>query len=65
MAEPKEGAKMNVLLLMEKKLVSRVDDYRFGNRIPTRTEAIRKLIELGLAAGKRQPKKAAKKRTAQ
>jgi hypothetical protein len=25
-----------------------VDDYRYGNRIPTRTEAIRQILEKGL-----------------
>jgi hypothetical protein len=28
----------------------RVEDYRFGNRIRSETEAVRRLIELGLAS---------------
>jgi hypothetical protein len=64
MAKPTEGEKMNVLLLMEKKLISRVDDFRFANRIPTRTKAMRQLIELGLASGKARAKKAKTKKGA-
>ena len=58
MAEPKEADKMNILLLIEKKLVTRVDDFRFANRIPTRTEAMRRLLELGLAQTEKRPPKA-------
>lgn len=46
---------MNVLLLMDKKLLARVDDFRFENRVPTRAEAMRLLIEKGLETAK--PKK--------
>ena len=49
MAKPEEGSKMNVLLLMEKDLLAKVDDFRFSNRIPTRAEAMRRLIQMGLA----------------
>jgi metal-responsive CopG/Arc/MetJ family transcriptional regulator len=59
MAQPTEGGKMNVLLLVEKKLLERVDDFRFAQRIPTRAEAMRRLIELGLVSAK--PKAKAKK----
>jgi len=36
--------------------LARVDDYRFSERLPSRAEAIRQLIELGLkAAGESKP----------
>ena len=37
--------KPQILLTIDEKLLERIEDYRFGNRIPTRTEAIRRLIE--------------------
>lgn len=39
-----------VIIPMPKALVEAVDDYRFSNRLPSRAEAIRKLLELGLSA---------------
>lgn len=33
---------------MEEDLLKRIDDYRFDNRINSRSEAIRRLIEEGL-----------------
>ena len=59
MGEPAEGGKMNVLLLVEKTLLDQVDDFRFANRIASRAEAMRQLIQLGLAqTGKpRAPRK--------
>lgn len=56
------------ILFPVKKLVAltpdqaeRIASYRFDNRIPSESEAIRRLIELGLAGGaKRQPKKTPK-----
>jgi metal-responsive CopG/Arc/MetJ family transcriptional regulator len=33
---------------MEEDLLKRIDDYRFENRINSRSEAIRRLIEEGL-----------------
>jgi metal-responsive CopG/Arc/MetJ family transcriptional regulator len=44
--------KPKVLLTLEEKLIERVDDYRYDNRIPTRSEAIRRLIEEGLKVSK-------------
>jgi Arc/MetJ-type ribon-helix-helix transcriptional regulator len=35
-------------------LATAVDNYRFANRFKTESDAIRKLIELGLDAAKRQ-----------
>jgi metal-responsive CopG/Arc/MetJ family transcriptional regulator len=40
-------------------LLKRIDDYRYDNRIPSRSEAIRQLIEEGLKA-KASPKGKAK-----
>jgi hypothetical protein len=39
-----------VLTPMPTSLVDRIDDYRFANRIPSRSEAIRRLIEAALEA---------------
>ena len=39
-----------VITPMPKSLVASVDDYRFANRMPSRAEAIRRLIEMGLRA---------------
>ncbi len=33
---------------VDQKLMNRIDDYRFGNRINTRSEAVRRLIDQGL-----------------
>lgn len=59
MSEPAEGGQMNVLLLLKKNVLARVDDFRFANRINTRAEAMRQLIEMGLA---QSTKKATAKR---
>jgi metal-responsive CopG/Arc/MetJ family transcriptional regulator len=42
-AEPK-----NVFVNLGLDLLQRVDDYRFKNRVPSRNEAIRQLLEAGL-----------------
>jgi metal-responsive CopG/Arc/MetJ family transcriptional regulator len=39
-----------IITPMPKSLVTAVDDYRFSNRMPSRAEAIRRLLELGLEA---------------
>jgi len=36
--------KPKVLLILDEDLLKRIDDYRYENRIPARTEAIRRLI---------------------
>ncbi len=38
------------LVSLPRALVQAIDDYRFGERIKTESEAIRRLIELGLKA---------------
>lgn len=43
-----------IITPMPKNLVEAIDDYRFANRVESRAEAIRRLIELGLDAAKRQ-----------
>jgi len=40
-----------IITPMPQEMVSRIDDYRFANRIPSRAEAIRRLVEKGLNAG--------------
>jgi hypothetical protein len=42
-------------------LVTRIEDYRFANRIGSRSEAIRRLIESSLASLKAPPGKKAQK----
>ena len=49
--------KPRVLLTIDEELLRRLDDFRYGNRIPTRSEAIRRLLEEAL---KRYEKKANK-----
>ena len=39
-----------VITPMPKSLLAAIDDYRFANRSPSRAEAVRQLIELGLKA---------------
>ena len=40
--------KPKVLLLLNEDLLNRIEDYRFENRINTRSEAIRRLLEEAL-----------------
>lgn len=56
MAEDKDP---RIITPMPQKLLAEVDDFRFERRLPSRAEAIRRLIELGLkaAAGEREPTK--------
>jgi metal-responsive CopG/Arc/MetJ family transcriptional regulator len=52
--------KPKILITLESDLLERIEDYRFGNRIPSRSDAIRRLIEEGLkatATPKPRPKK--------
>jgi len=37
-----------VTMIFPEELLKRVEDYRYENRIPSRTEAIRQLLEKGL-----------------
>jgi len=40
--------KPKILITFDDNLLKRIDDYRFENRINSRSEAIRRLIEIGL-----------------
>ena len=50
--------KPKLLLVVDDDLINRIDDFRYENRIPSRAEAIRQLIEIGLQA---RPKTTQKK----
>jgi metal-responsive CopG/Arc/MetJ family transcriptional regulator len=39
-------------------LLKRIDDYRYENRIPSRSEAMRRLIEEGLRSKEKKERKA-------
>ena len=39
-----------VITPMPKALVTAIDDFRFSNRVASRAEAVRRLIEIGLEA---------------
>lgn len=49
--------KPKILITLEGDLLTRIDDFRFENRINSRSEAIRRLIEEGLKASS-DPRKA-------
>jgi len=49
--------KPKIIFVMEDDLIKRIDDFRFDNRINSRSEAVRQLIEAGLAASKPKGKK--------
>lgn len=51
--------KPRILLTLDPDLLERIDDYRYENRVPARSEAIRKLIKDSL---ERYEKKRKKKR---
>jgi len=55
MGAPKDP---RIIIPIPQELLDRINEYRFDARKPTRAEAIRHLLELGLeAARKGQPKK--------
>ena len=49
--------KPRILLTIEKDLLERIDDFRFENRIHSRSEAIRRLIDESLKKYENKPKK--------
>jgi metal-responsive CopG/Arc/MetJ family transcriptional regulator len=49
--------KPKVLLILDEDLLEKIDDFRYGNRIPARNEAIRRLIVKGLEAHEKKGKK--------
>ena len=48
--------KPKIIFVADNKLVKRIDDFRYNNRIPTRSEAIRRLIEEALKTYERKSK---------
>jgi metal-responsive CopG/Arc/MetJ family transcriptional regulator len=46
-----------ILITFDEQLLKRVDDFRFENRINTRSEAIRRLIDEGLKKYEKKTKK--------
>lgn len=49
--------KPKILFVADEELIERIEDFRFDNRINSRSEAIRILIEAGLKAKPKTPKK--------
>jgi metal-responsive CopG/Arc/MetJ family transcriptional regulator len=53
--------KPKIIFVADEKLIERLDDFRFGNRVNSRSEAIRILLEKGLteyeSRGKKQSHK--------
>jgi hypothetical protein len=49
---------VRITQMMSEAEVKAIDDWSFANRIRNRSEAIRRLIELGLQAAKANPPKA-------
>ena len=49
--------KPKILFVVDDELLARIDDYRYANRIPSRAEAIRRLVEASLATTEKAPKK--------
>ena len=46
--------KPKLLIVFEENMIERIDDYRYENRIPNRSEAIRRLIEDSLKRYKKK-----------
>ena len=49
--------KPQILLVVEEELLEQIDDYRFDNRISSRSEAVRQLIKAGLKKKTKPTKK--------
>jgi hypothetical protein len=49
--------KPKILLIVDDQLIERIDDFRFSNRINTRSEAIRRLIDEALKKYEKKPSK--------
>jgi len=49
--------KPHIVFVADEDLLKRIEDFRFDNRISSRSEAIRLLIEAGLKAKVKTPKK--------
>jgi metal-responsive CopG/Arc/MetJ family transcriptional regulator len=46
-----------ILITLNKKLIEKLDDFRYDNRIPSRSEAIRRLLAEALKKYEKKPKK--------
>jgi len=53
--------KPQILFVMNEDLYNRIEDFRFDNRINTRSEAVRTLVESGLKVSETSKPKAKKK----
>lgn len=49
--------KPHIVFVADDDLLNRIEDFRFDNRINSRSEAIRILVEAGLKAKPKTPKK--------
>jgi len=49
--------KPHIVFVADDELLERIEDFRFDNRISSRSEAIRILVEAGLRAKPKPPKK--------
>lgn len=49
-----------MLLALDDELIEEIDTYRYANRIPTRSDAMRKLLRRGLDAAINDPVKGKK-----
>jgi len=49
--------KPKIIFVAEDDLLERLDDYRYDNRIPTRSEAIRRLLDESLKKYEKKAKK--------
>lgn len=58
---PMPTEKPKIILVMENELLTRIDDFRFENRINSRSDAIRRLIEEGLKVTETSKPKTKKK----
>ena len=45
------------LITLNNKLIEKLDDFRYENRIPSRSEAIRRLLDEALKKYEKKPKK--------
>jgi hypothetical protein len=57
-----ENKDPRIITPIPSKLLERIDDYRFSQRLPSRAAAIRDLIEAGLAVKEKRKSKADRKR---
>jgi metal-responsive CopG/Arc/MetJ family transcriptional regulator len=49
--------KPQILLTVDDELLERIDDYRYTNRIPSRSEAVRRLLAGSLDRWEKKPSK--------